>query len=200
MKIQQAELFEEVEAMPDIVGLSYIPDFIDAEAEAALIRNADTQPWLLDLKRRVQHYGYRYDYRARNVTPESRLGDIPQWLQPYCDRLKDNGVFQTIPDQVIVNEYQPGQGISAHTDCIPCFGPVIASLSLGSACVMDLINSKSGAKLSILLEPRSLLILSDDARYDWQHAIAARNTDRYNGQMIIQRSRRLSLTFRTMKF
>lgn len=78
----------------------------------------------------------------------------------------------------------------------PCFGDTIASLSLGSACVMDFTNV-TGEKQSHLLEPRSLLILSGDARYHWQHAIPARKSDKWNGQSI-PRARRISLTFRTI--
>ena len=199
--MKQAGLFEEPEGIASIsgiAGLSYIPEFIDAQAEEKLIRIIDTQPWLQDLKRRVQHYGYRYDYKARNVTPESRLGDIPDWLHSYCRELKRAGLFQEMPDQVIANEYQPGQGISAHIDCVPCFGPTIASLSLGSSCVMDFSHSKTGDKLSLLLEARSLLVLSGDARYLWQHSIPARKTDRHKAR-IIPRARRVSLTFRTIK-
>jgi alkylated DNA repair dioxygenase AlkB len=197
--LSQVGLFSEpISSVSNIPGLSYIPNFIDKKIEKELIGNIDAQPWLQDLKRRVQHYGYRYDYKARNVTPELKLGDIPNWLLPYCQKLKNDLLFPAIPDQVIVNEYQPGQGISAHIDCIPCFGPTIASLSLGSTCVMDLGHGKTGQKVSTLLEPCSLIVLSGDARYLWQHAIAARKTDRYNG-ITIQRVRRISLTFRTIR-
>ena len=180
---------------PTISGLIYIADYIDAATEDALIRTIDTQPWITELKRRVQHYGWQYDYKARSVTSDLRIGALPDWLQSYAVRLQQAGYFPEIPDQVIINEYLPGQGISAHIDCVPCFADTIASLSLGSPCVMDFIHSKTGEKSSLLLEPRSLLVFNGDARYVWQHAIAARKTDRYNGQ-IIQRTRRISLTFR----
>lgn len=180
---------------PTISGLTYIADYIDAATEDALIRTIDTQPWITELKRRVQHYGWRYDYKARSVTSDLRIGALPDWLQSYAVRLQQAGYFPEMPDQVIINEYLPGQGISAHIDCVPCFTDTIASLSLGSPCVMDFIHSKTGEKSSLLLEPRSLLVLTGDVRYVWQHAIAQRKTDRYNGQ-IIQRTRRISLTFR----
>jgi alkylated DNA repair dioxygenase AlkB len=122
---------------------------------------------------------------------------LPDWLQTYAVRLQQAGLFSEIPDQVIINEYQPGQGISPHIDCVPCFTDTIASLSLGSPCVMDFSHIKTGEESSLLLEPRSLLMLTGDARYLWQHAIAGRKRDRYNGQ-IIHRTRRLSLTFRTI--
>jgi alkylated DNA repair dioxygenase AlkB len=178
-------------------GLLYIPNYIDASAEQELVDTIDAQPWITELKRRVQHYGWRYDYKARSVTNDLRIGALPDWLQRYAAGLQQTGYFPETPDQVIVNEYQPGQGISAHIDCVPCFADTIASLSLGSPCLMDFTHSKTGEKSSLMLEPRSLLVLTGDARYVWQHAIAERKTDRYQGQ-VIQRARRISLTFRTV--
>lgn len=189
----QSSLFETPQ--PIISGLTYTPDFINAATESALVKTIDAQPWITELKRRVQHYGWRYDYKARSVTNDLRIGVLPDWLQTYAVRLQQAGLFTEMPDQAIINEYQPGQGISAHIDCVPCFADNIASLSLGSPCAMDFTHSKTGEKSSLLLEPRSLLVLTGDARYVWQHAIAGRKTDRYNGQ-IIQRTRRISLTFR----
>jgi len=187
----------ETVATVTIPGLRYLPDFIDAETEAALLATIDQQPWLHDLKRRVQHYGWRYDYKARGITQDLRIGPIPDWLAGLCEPLSAEGIFPRAPDQVIINEYQPGQGISAHVDCVPCFGDIIASLSLSSACVMNFTHATTGEKQSHLLEPRSLLILSGDARYHWQHAIPARKTDKWQGKTI-SRARRISLTFRTV--
>ena len=194
--VKQASLFEEATPVgPAIAGLSYIPNYIDESTESALLELIDSQPWMNDLKRRVQHYGWRYDYKARNITSDLQIGELPDWLQSYTVRLYQAGYFPETPDQVIINEYQSGQGISAHIDCVPCFAGTIASLSLGSPCVMDFTHGKTGEKSSLLLEPRSLLVLNGDARYIWQHAIAGRKTDKWNGQSI-QRTRRISLTFR----
>lgn len=176
-------------------GLLYIPNYIDASAEQELVDTIHAQPWITELKRRVQHYGWRYAYKARSVTNDLRIGALPEWLKTYAVGLQQAGYFPETPDQVIVNEYQLGQGISAHIDCVPCFADTIASLSLGSPCVMDFTHSKAREKSSLLLEPRSLLVLTGDARYVWQHAIAGRKTDRYQGQ-IIPRACRISLTFR----
>ncbi len=189
----QSSLFETPQ--PIISGLTYIPDYIDVPTEALLIQIIDAQPWITELKRRVQHHGWRYDYKARSVTNDLRIGALPDWLQHYAVGLQQAGLFSEIPDQVIINEYQPGQGISSHIDCVPCFADTIASLSFGSPFVMDFTHSETGKKSSLLLEPRSLLVLTGDARYLWQHAIAGRKNDRYNGQ-VTQRTRRISLTFR----
>lgn len=179
------------ETTPDIPGLIYIPDFITRDEESALIAGIDAQPWLNDLKRRVQHYGYKYDYKARAVTNDAYLGPLPDWIKPVAQKLP----FK--PDQAIVNEYLPGQGISAHIDCVPCFDDAIASLSLGSPAIMQFTNPKTGEKQETFLKERSLIILSGPARYEWQHAIPARKTDVVGG-FKIERKRRLSLTFRTV--
>lgn len=198
MILRQDSLFQTADASPPaIAGLRYLPEFVDAASEESLIQTIDTQPWIMELKRRVQHYGYKYDYRARGITQDLHIGAIPNWLVELCDDLQAQGCFTQTPDQVIINEYQPGQGISSHIDCVPCFGGTIASLSLGSPCVMDFLHQQSGRKSSLLLETRSLLVFSGEARYEWLHRIAQRKADRHDGQTI-NRTRRLSLTFRTV--
>jgi alkylated DNA repair dioxygenase AlkB len=180
-----------------ISGLSLLADFIMDAEELELLSVIDQQPWLADLQRRVQHYGYRYDYTARQVTANLYLGVLPEWLQSLATRLHCEGLFATVPDQVIVNEYQPGQGIAAHVDCITCFGATIASLTLCSGCLMDFTHSNTAQKTSLFLPPRSLLLLQGDARYRWQHGIAKRKSDVVDG-VKMQRGRRVSLTFRNV--
>jgi alkylated DNA repair dioxygenase AlkB len=160
-----------------VCGLSYQSNFIDGHEQAELVRIIDGQPWLTDLKRRVQHYGYKYDYRKRAVSRDAYLGPLPEWAQPIARRLLNETAFTREPDQLIVNEYEPGQGIASHTDCEPCFDAVIASISLGSVCVMDL-TSPEGSIHEFLLEPGSLLVLDGDARYRWKHGIRPRKSDR----------------------
>lgn len=194
--LPQMRLFDDTDNAT-IEGLRYVPDFISTISEAGLVQQIDVQPWLTDLKRRVQHYGYKYDYKARGITQDLRIGAIPYWLIGLCDDLQAQGYFSKAPDQVIINEYQTGQGITPHIDCVPCFGQTIASLSLGSTCIMEFTHAKTGGKQQQLLEPRSLVVLSGKARYDWQHAIPQRKSDVWCGEKLA-RSRRISLTFRTV--
>lgn len=175
----------------------YLPNFIDEAEERLLLREIDSQPWLGDLKRRVQHYGYRYDYKARRVTQDSYIGPLPGWLNSMVIRLFNDGTFVVKPDQVIVNEYLPGQGISAHIDCEPCFGDTVASLSLGSTCIMEFSSLHSEQAIVRYLEPRSLLVLKNEARFDWKHGIPARKSDLIDGERVA-RGRRVSLTLRTV--
>jgi alkylated DNA repair dioxygenase AlkB len=182
--------------MVDVPGLAYLAGFVAESDEPRLIAAVDAEPWLTDLKRRVQHYGYRYDYKARKVDPAMYLGPLPAWSQPLAERLVADG-HMAAPDQLIVNEYEPGQGITPHVDCVPCFGPVVCSITLGSQCVMELTSLEKLPATSLLLERRSLVVLAGPSRYKWRHAIPGRKSDKVADQEL-PRGRRVSLTFRTV--
>jgi len=187
------------DAMDDFLppGARLINDFVNANQAQHLLAAIDAEPWRSDLKRRVQHYGWLYDYRARAVSPDMDLGPLPAWLIEVARRVGQDGGFGTAPDQAIVNEYLPGQGISAHVDCEPCFGPIIASLSLGGSAQMVFRKRSTGERRSVILEHAKLLILSGEARYVWTHEIPARKSDVIEGARQ-PRIRRVSLTFRTV--
>ncbi|MCX6048426.1 MAG: alpha-ketoglutarate-dependent dioxygenase AlkB [Chloroflexi bacterium] len=178
-----------------IPGLRYVEHYIGVAEHDALLRCIDAQSWITDLKRRVQHYGYQYDYKARKIAKDMQLGNLPTWLQTVACRLHQDGYISTVPDQVIVNEYEPGQGIASHIDCEPCFDNIIISLSLGSGCIMNLTHKIEKTKVPIWLAPGSIVVLQGEARYEWLHGISPRKTDEQDGRKL-ERKRRVSLTFR----
>ena len=183
--------------MNAVPGLDYIAVYLDPHQQAALLNTIDRQSWLDDLRRRVQHYGYRYDYARRRVYRELFLGPLPAWGADLAERLRRDGHAPRPLNQLIVNEYLPGQGISPHVDCIPCFHDTILSISLGSSCVMTLSRRDGSGRVDRLLEPGSLLVMTGEARYEMRHGIVARKTDTYGGDRLV-RGRRVSLTFRTV--
>jgi len=174
-----------------LAGLSYVPSFVTPAEQQFLIDAIDTHPWGSELRRRVQHYGHRYDYKSRRLDPSTYLGPLPPFVAYLLPRLEGYAASGQWPDQLIVNEYQPGQGISAHVDCEPCFTSHIASVSLGSACEIEFRHRSSDRVLKLTLAAGSLLVMADEARYDWTHQIRPRFRD--NG---VPRRRRISLTFR----
>jgi len=179
-----------------INGLSYIPNYIDDKLHDRLLEVINQQSWRGDLKRRVQHYGYVYNYKNRSINTDMYLGELPKFCQYFAEKFYAEGWFSAVPDQVIVNEYEPGQGIADHVDCEPCFEDTVISMSLGSACVMNFTNvQKPSTVLQQLLESKSIVILKEAARYDWKHGIKARKTDVIEGKRIA-RNTRISLTFR----
>ena len=191
----------ETSTVPDIQGLRYVTDFLSVNEQEAAIRHIDGQSWRNDLERRVQHYGWRYDYRARTVGHDMHIGPLPAWLLGIAERLHaETHLFERVPDQAIVNEYQPGQGIAMHADR-QCFGATVATVSLGDAWRMDLrpAGGKADTRVDILLEQGSALLMTGDARWRWFHGIAKRLKERTD-QGSRLRKRRLSLTFRTVLY
>ena len=186
------------ESDPDVPGLLYVREFITPEDEQRLTEKIDAAEWRTDLKRRVQHYGWRYDYSARRVDPSMRLGPLPDWADDIGRRLVADGLLAAPPDQVIVNEYKEDQGISRHVDS-PGFADGIVTISLLESWEMVFRHQRGAQKrkVSKRLERRSAMILTGVARYDWTHEIPARRneTDSSTGKRW-ERRRRISLTFR----
>jgi alkylated DNA repair dioxygenase AlkB len=181
------------QGIPDIAGLRYYPGLLSEEEQAEILRQIDSLPWQSDLKRRVQHYGYKYDYKARSINHSMRVGQLPNFARQIGQRLLDLSLISEMPDQMIANEYRPGQGITAHVDCEPCFKDTIVTVSLGSVYTMDFICLETQEVQSVRLELGSALIIRGDARYKWMHRIRSRMND--DG---IPRGRRVSLTFRNV--
>ncbi|BAN00532.1 alpha-ketoglutarate-dependent dioxygenase AlkB [Ilumatobacter coccineus] len=170
-------------------GMTFTPGYVSPDEERDLLNSIDNASWDESMARRVQHYGWRYDYKQRKVEPSSYLGPLPAFLGPLVDRI--NQQFGLRADQAIINEYEPGQGIAPHVDCEPCFGPVIAMLGLGSDAQMDF--GRHGETLPLLFQRRGLLVVEGDARHHWTHGIARRRTDKLFGT---RRARRVSVTLR----
>ncbi|KAG0554722.1 hypothetical protein KC19_12G113800 [Ceratodon purpureus] len=102
-------------------------------------------------------------------------------------------------DQMIVNSYQPGEGIGAHVD-LARFEDGIVVLSLLSSCVMRFGRcGRVDEKVDVLLSPGDLIVLSGDARYGWTHEI---NRERAEEQMwageVLEQARRISVTLRRL--
>ena len=175
----------------DIPGLAYFPNFITDMQQEHIVASIDNHRWSNELKRRVQHYGYKYDYKKRAINESMKVCDLLPWMKVYGQKFVDCNLFPKMPDQAIVNEYERGQGINRHIDCEPCFQNAIASLSLLSSCIMQF--TRNDKLVELYLEPKSLLVINGEARYHWYHGIPARWADAG-----ISRSRRISVTFRNV--
>lgn len=176
---------------PAIPGLRYVPDFCSPEEERALLEAIDRAPWTSEYRRRRQHYGVRY---TRDEERLDGVAALPDWVLPIAERAVRAGFLERLPDGCLVNEYLPGQGIAPHLDK-PTGGPVVLSLSLLSACSMELVAVDGTATTSVWLEPRSLLVLEGEARWEWKHGIAPRKSDEHGGYRLA-RGRRVSVTLR----
>ena len=135
-------------------------------------------------KRRIVAYGWEYDFGTHKTTETQPL---PEFLMPLRDRSAATaGVAPEDIVEAIVTEYPPGAPIGWHRD-VPQF-EVVIGISLASACRMRLKPYKAEGKLvSVILEPRSIYVLSGPARWKFQHSIPAVEELRY------------SITFRTLR-
>ena len=176
-------------------GAVIVPDFVTPAEEERILLRISQASWLTELRRRVQHYGYRYDY-AGDTAPAPAT-PFPAWVSVMADRMRAH--FEGVaPVQCIVNEYRPGQTIGMHADHAQ-FGPVVASLSLAADWPMRFRlrggqayarGALSGDETAILPR-RSLLVLSGPARHRWMHGIAQPDS-------APQTVTRISATFRTL--
>ena len=186
------------EAIDKIRGLRYIPNYITEFQHDWLLNQIDKQQWHSFAKRRAQHYGPQYDYKTGKLNHDTGMNELPGWLNRLSHKLHKDGHIPEVPNQVLVSEYQPGQGIGGHIDREPWFKNTIISLSLGSSCIMDFTNQYDRTnKVSVWLAPRSIAVLREAARYTWLHGIPARKSDMWDGRKYA-RQRRVSLTFRNV--
>lgn len=176
-----------------VPGLLVVPDFIDEAMENELINEIDSQTWVVDYDRRLQYYGYRnelekpYDLITFPVP-------FPPLIRKLSEEIVERNLLLSQPDQVIINEYVPGEGIRPHKDR-NYFENQICGINLGSGCIMRFIKVSGGDVVDVEIPRRSLYIMQDEARYKWKHAIPPRKKDNIDGNLQ-HRDRRVSITYR----
>jgi alkylated DNA repair dioxygenase AlkB len=189
--------------MVHITGLRLVEDFISPQEEKHLISYLDDNTWNGngiepngELRRRTLQFGALFRYKTRQV--ESEMTPLPKEFEFLLKRMSEMDLYrEKACNHLVVNEYQKGQGIMPHIDSEKLFGDTICSLSMLSDCVMEFLDPVSGQLFSYLLKRRSLLILQKDARYNYKHSISKNEIDIYDGTEV-ERSRRVSITFRTI--
>lgn len=180
-------------------GLRYHQDFLSSGEEKKLLDRIDVEPWLEEGSVRVQHYGYKYDYRKRRIDTSAEVAPVPNWAKAFAKRLVSYDFLKKMPDQLIVSEYLPGQGVPQHIESVACFDSIIGSINLGSGCMTRFVSIIDKSEYDFYLEQRSAVSISKSARYSWTHGVAAVTGDdvRNNGN-VIPRGRRVCLTFRNV--
>lgn len=176
---------------------------IDAKTERALLKEIDDAKVFElfcskknTLKRRTAHFRLEYSYdKGSAKTP---VADIPEDSKmAEITKVIEDQVLGAHADQILFNEYLPGQGISRHVDAVKTFGPKVVTVSLGSDTTMVFRSRDTKEEIPVRLLRGSVVCMTGESRYRWTHEIPARKSDVVDGCRI-PRTRRVSLTFRTV--
>lgn len=120
-----------------VSGALVVPDFLSQEEEQELLAFYEAQDWKANLNRRVQHYGYIFNYRTLMADYVRPCPPLPAHVPPLAERIygvyadhmaREEGDCAHDPlhplapvpleqiriNQLTVNEYLPGQGIAPH--------------------------------------------------------------------------------------
>ena len=206
----------------------YIPDFITEEEEDLILNKILSAPlprWTQLSHRRLQTWP-----SALSKSNKLLASSLPPWLVSpiITPHFLSLGIFAEAPhgapNHVLVNEYQPGQGIMPHEDGAAYY-PLVATVSLGAPIVLDLYRKREGSdecegkgaerkpQFRILQERRSLLITRKKIYTEFLHGIAETTEDRELGSSSVsnwdllgdksrfesgsyERETRISLTYR----
>ncbi|XP_053440022.1 alpha-ketoglutarate-dependent dioxygenase alkB homolog 7, mitochondrial [Nycticebus coucang] len=169
------------------------PGFLSAAEEETLSRELEPE-----LRRRR----YEYDHWDAAIhgfreTEKSHWSEA-SWAILQRVEAAAFGPGQTLLSSVHVLDLEPRGYIKPHVDSIKFCGNTIAGLSLLSSSVMRLVHTQEpGDWLELLLEPGSLYILRDSARYDFSHEIL-QDEESFFGERWIPRRRRISVICRSL--
>jgi alkylated DNA repair dioxygenase AlkB len=171
-------------------GFLYQPDFLTAAEEAEVLRTITTLEFGpydfrgYTAKRRVIAYGGGYGSGPQRMAIADTT--MPEFLLPIRERAaRVAGLRAEQIIQGMVTEYPVGAPIGWHRDA-PQFG-IIIGISLGSSARMRLKPYQGKGKIiSVMLQPRSIYVMSGEARSGFQHSLPAVKELRY------------SITFRTL--
>jgi DNA oxidative demethylase len=170
--------------LPLISGLRSVAAFVDTHEEHALIERIDSlalapfrfQGWLG--KRLTHSFGIHYDFDRAAL---ARTDPLPPWLAAVRDRAEQAvGLAPGTLEQALLIRYDPGAGIGWHRDR-PQFDQVVG-ISLGAPAAMR-FRRRAGERFerrSAPLPPRGLYHLDGEARYGWEHSIAAMADTRWS--------------------
>jgi DNA oxidative demethylase len=170
-------------------GLFYIPKFLSAEEERAILREVEAQPF-----EPYDHHGYKANREVVYFGTGDYSGgttervQMPDWMLALRDRFAH--VMELRPEEIAMGmtaKYTTGAGIGWHR-YRPQFGPTIMGISLESDAEMRFrryIGDKEEL-FKINLEHGSAYLMSGPARSVWQHGMNPVKTLRY------------SITFRTL--
>ncbi|KAE9414975.1 hypothetical protein Angca_002874, partial [Angiostrongylus cantonensis] len=174
-----------------IDGIMIVPDFLSESEENILLEMIDGVDWMLSQSgRRKQDYGPKVNFKHKKVKFDSFVG-MPEYADFLLEKMQSISAEKLgnyIPFEMCNLEYDQSKksAIEMHFDDMWIWGNRLISINLLSGSVMTLANEETQQLCYIWMPHRSLICLSNDARYVWKHAVLSRHI----------RGRRIALTMR----
>jgi alkylated DNA repair dioxygenase AlkB len=184
----QPALFDFPRDLPQ--GLLYQPEFVTPEEEAALLcaiaplplREAKFREYFA--KRRVAHF------HAATDTPRYDDGGVDSFtsgpMPPLVAALRDKvagwlGLAAADFVHALVSEYRPGTPIGWHRDK-PVYGIVVGISLAGWGRMRFRPYEAQDARHTVALDlaPRSVYVMREAIRWDWQHSMLPTKELRYS--------------------
>jgi len=184
----------------DIPGLTVYPEFITQEQEKSFLSGVEKQKWSFEDEHKFQSYGIEYNFQTSSIhkdRPARSLEDLnsTELYSKVIEIAKNYNLDHF--DQITIEEFYAGQGVSPRLESHNSFESVIAILCLSSGVVFTWKNDK-GFQKHHYIPPRTLLIIADEARYAWTYYVTARKIDKVEGQTV-HRKKRIAITFRKLR-
>ena len=186
----------------EVPGLYFTPEIITEYEEEKILNYLENDKGRPIMQIHPAHeYGWKFLNRENGyngvLTVNDYLGGIPEWLKSIWYNCIDRSDFpmktNIVPDHVLINRYEIGDGCRAHVDDINFWTDWVVGLSLGSGCTI--VFSYSQRKIPIYVPARSVYVLTGEARYNYTHEINQQTEDLV-GTKMIKRNKRTSITFR----
>ena len=159
----------------EIPGLFYESGFVAAALERRCVEALDAHGWSRrpGARAAVQSAGYSYEREGGELMRYVLRPELPPPIAVLAGQMRDRfpASFSSPINAMRAVEYTEGQHVSEHIDTL-AFGPVIAIASLLSSWTMSFRPVYAQHRRCFLrLERCSLLVLTQDARYVWEHGI-----------------------------
>ncbi len=198
----------------EIKGLYYVKDALTIHEEELFIKYMESDEFSSYLKpiassntkvkkesRLVAYFGYNYNVQQVKVDKTSappiphqidELGHLALKILPRPPR-SDGTPWEY--NMVVLNRYIGAnkQGIGAHIDA-DGFGHTVISYTFNSGTTMR-FTRPDHKPVDVYVEPRSLYIMTGEARSKWKHEMPGRMSDTVDGKKVL-RGVRYSITFR----
>jgi alkylated DNA repair dioxygenase AlkB len=168
-------------------GFLYFPGFVEKPEEQELLEEISKVELHTfnfhgyEAKRRVASFGYDYSFDKRAL---SKGNEIPVVFEQLIEKVAAKvAIAKDEFRELLITEYPVGSVINWHRDAFPF--DVIAGISLAADCTFrlrpqDKARHIRSSIVSFPVKQRSLYIIRDQARTDWQHSITPVKAVRYS--------------------